>query len=113
MGGIAVFIQIPTDMDEVQMRQLQLKQHGETATEDEIIHQAVLDILQNFLDQIEDGHYDTAAWQGENLTVTDINGDLTATIKPMAATFIADFRDNADQVTERLEKEAIQASGAR
>ena len=41
-----MFIQIPTDMDEVQLRQLQLKQHGEDKTEDEIINQAVLDIFQ-------------------------------------------------------------------
>jgi len=51
MGGTAVFIQVPTDMDEVQMRQLQLKQQGETVTEDVIIRQAVLDIFQNLLDQ--------------------------------------------------------------
>lgn len=108
-----MFIQIPMDMDEVQMRQLQLKQHGEFASEDEIIRQAVLDICQNFLDQIEDGHYDSVAWQEETLTVTDINGDQMAVIKPQGASFVADFRQNADATLQRLEQAAIQASGAR
>ncbi|MBS1005595.1 hypothetical protein JK163_04675 [Levilactobacillus brevis] len=113
MGGNTVFIQIPMDMDEVQMRQLQLKQHGEVASEDEIIRQAVLDICQNFLDQIEDGHYDSVAWQEETLTVTDINGDQMAVIKPQGSSFVADFRQNADATLRRLEQAAIQASGAR
>lgn len=108
-----MFIQVPTDMDEVQMRQLQLKQQGETVTEDVIIRQAVLDIFQNLLDQIEDGHYDTAKWQDETLTVTDINGDLMATVKPKDETFIADFRKSSDATEEYLEQEAIRAAGGR
>ncbi|MCI1552938.1 MAG: hypothetical protein LKH74_03350 [Levilactobacillus sp.] len=108
-----MFIQVPTDMDEVQLRQLQLKQHGEDVTEDAIIRQAVLDIFQNVLDQIEDGHYDTATWAGEQLTVTDINGEQTATVAPQGDTFIADFRQNADATEDYLEQQAIKASGAR
>nr|WP_211089071.1 hypothetical protein [Levilactobacillus tujiorum] len=113
MGGIAVFIQIPTDMDEVQLRQLQLKQHGEDQTEDEIINQAVLDIFQGFLDQIEDGHYDTASWQAETLIVTDIGGQQTATVTPQGATFNADFRESAEKLELYLEQEAARAAGAR
>ncbi|WP_061775841.1 peptidase dimerization domain-containing protein [Levilactobacillus senmaizukei] len=108
-----MFIQVPADMDEVQLRQLQLKQHGETVTESAIINQAVLDIFQNFLDQIEDGHYDTATWQGNDLVVTDIDGRQTATVSPAGASFEADFRDNADQTEQRLEQEAIRAAGGR
>ncbi|KRN97648.1 hypothetical protein IV54_GL001223 [Levilactobacillus paucivorans] len=108
-----MYIQIPTDMDEVQMRQLQLKQQGETWSEDQIIHQAVLDTFQAYLDQIEDGHYDTATWQDEALIVTDINGDQTATVQPQGDTFIADFRKDADQTSADLEQAAIKASGAR
>ena len=108
-----MFIQIPTDMDEVQLRQLQLKQHGEDRTEDDIINQAVLDIFQGFLDQVEDGHYDTASWQGETLIVTDIDGVQTATVTPQGTTFNADFRENADKLELYLEQEAVRASGAR
>lgn len=108
-----MFIQVPTDMDEVQMRQLQLKQQGETVTEDAIIRQAVLDIFQNVLDQIEDGHYDTADWAGEALTVTDINGDQTAVVQPQSDSFITDFRKNSDATEDYLEQQAIKASGAR
>ena len=108
-----MFIQIPTDMDEVQLRQLQLKQHGEDRTEDDIINQAVLDIFQGFLDQVEDGHYDTASWQDDTLVVTDIDGVQTATVKPQGATFNADFRESADKLELYLEQEAERASGAR
>ncbi|WP_125765200.1 hypothetical protein [Levilactobacillus mulengensis] len=108
-----MIIQVPTDMDEVQMRQLQLKQQGEDVSEDVIIRQAVLDIFQNVLDQIEDGHYDTAAWAGETLTVTDINGDQTAVVKPQGDSFVADFRENSDAAEDYLEQQAIKASGAR
>lgn len=108
-----MFIQIPTDMDEVQLRQLQLKQHGEDKTEDEIINQAVLDIFQRFLDQVEDGHYDTASWQGETLIVTDIDGVQTATVTAQGASFDADFRESAEKLELHLEQEAVRASGAR
>lgn len=108
-----MIIQVPTDMDEVQMRQLQLKQQGEDVSEDVIIRQAVLDIFQNVLDQIEDGHYDTADWAGETLTVTDINGDQTAVVKPQGDSFVGDFRENSDAAEDYLEQQAIKASGAR
>jgi len=108
-----MFIQVPTDMDEVQLRQLQLKQQGETVTEEVIIRQAVLDIFQNVLDQIEDGHYDTADWAAETLTVTDIDGVQTAVIQPQSDSFITDFRQNADATEDYLEQQAIKASGAR
>lgn len=108
-----MFIQIPSDMDEVELRQFQLKKLGDDRTEDEIIHQGVLDTFQAFLDQIEDGHYDTATWQGETLVVTDILGEQTATVAPQGASFIADFRANAEQTQSYLEAQAIKASGAR
>jgi len=108
-----MFIQIPSDMDEVQLRQLQLKQLGDVQSEEAIIKQAVLDTFQAFLDQIEDGHYDTASWQGETLIVTDINGDQTATVKPLGASFISDFRDQTDQTQQYLEDQAAIAAGTR
>ncbi|GEO74703.1 hypothetical protein FD30_GL000833 [Levilactobacillus namurensis DSM 19117] len=108
-----MFIQIPTDMDEVAMRQLQLKKMGDDRSEDAIIQQAVLDTFQAFLDQIEDGHYDTASWQGNDLIVTDILGHQTATIKPQGQSLIEDFRQSADQTQQYLQDQAIEAAGSR
>lgn len=108
-----MFIQIPSDMDEVELRQLQLKKLGDDRTEDEIIKQGVLDTFQAFLDDIEDGHYDTATWQGESLIVTDIMGDQTATVQPTGKSFIADFRQDADATQEYLQRQAIAAAGSR
>ncbi|GEO67587.1 hypothetical protein [Levilactobacillus spicheri] len=108
-----MFIQIPTDMDEVELRQLQLKKLGDDRSEESIIQQAVLDTFQTFLDQIEDGHYDTASWQDGNLIVTDITGQQTATVQPHGESFVADFRQNADQTQQYLEEQAIDASGSR
>lgn len=108
-----MFIQIPTDMDEVALRQLQLKKLGEDWTEEAVIKQGVLDTFQAFLDQIEDGHYDTATWQNEALIVTDILGQQTATVHPRGSSFIDDFRHNAELTQQYLEEQADRAAGGR
>ncbi|GEO69378.1 hypothetical protein [Levilactobacillus acidifarinae] len=108
-----MFIQIPADMDEVQLRQLQLQKLGEKVSEDDVIRQGVLDTFQTFLDQIEDGHYDTAKWQDNQLIVIDILGKQTATVAPMSDSFVADFRANAEATQLYLEQQADQAAGGR
>lgn len=108
-----MFIQIPADMDEVQLRQLQLKKLGDEVSEDDVIKQGVLDTFQTFLDQIEDGHYDTAKWQGDQLIVIDILGQQTATVAPQGTSFISDFRQDAQATQAYLEQQADRAAGGR
>lgn len=108
-----MFIQILSDMDEVQLRQLQLKKLGDDVSEEDVIRQGVLDTFQAFLDQIEDGHYDTAKWQNEDLIVVDILGHQTATVAPVSDSFVTDFRQNSDETQRYLEQQAARAAGGR
>ncbi|PWF99823.1 hypothetical protein DCM90_07115 [Levilactobacillus bambusae] len=108
-----MIIQIPQDMDEVTLRQVQLQRSGVDMTEDEVIKQGVLDAFQQFLDQVEDGHYDTGVYEGHALVVKDIYGEDMGHVTPEGTTFIEDFKTNAESTLSRLEAAAIKIGGGR
>ncbi len=87
--------------------------HGKHLDEDQVITQAVLDIMQAFMDEALEGHYDDVAWSGKNLRVTDIMGKEVGIVKPLKQDFVADFKQNADELVERLEDEAARIVGGR
>ena len=53
-------IEIPTNMEEVAMKIAQAQVRGTSLTKDEVIKTAVLDLMQSFMDEALEGHYDLA-----------------------------------------------------
>lgn len=106
-------VEIPQSMDDVVMQVAQRRLHGEQVSEDDVIHQAVQDILQALFDEALEGHYDDVHWAGDNLTVTDIMGKQVGKLAPQGTSFIADFRENADALITRLEEETAKIVGGR
>ncbi|EEW54369.1 hypothetical protein [Limosilactobacillus antri] len=106
-------VEIPQSMDDVVMQVAQRKLHGEQVTEDEVIHGAVRDILQALFDEALEGHYDDVKWSGERLLVTDFMGKKVGEVSPQGASFVADFRENADALILRLEEETTKLVGGR
>lgn len=106
-------VEIPQSMDDVVMQVAQRKLHGENVTEDEVIHQAVRDILQALFDEALEGHYDDVKWSADKLEVTDFMGAKVGEIGPQGTSFITDFRENTDALILRLEAETARLVGGR
>ena len=112
-GAGKMSVEIPENMEDVAMKIARAGVHGKHLDEDQVINQAVLDIMQAFMDEALEGHYDDVAWKGDNLLVTDIMGKEVGIVKPTNETFVADFKQNADELVERLEDEAGRIVGGR
>ena len=106
-------VEIPQSMDDVVMQVAQRKLNGDTITEDEVIKNAVRDILQAFFDEALEGHYDDVKWAGNDLEVTDIMGKVVGKVAPKGKDFIADFRANTDDLLLRFENETTKIVGGR
>lgn len=106
-------VEIPENMEDVAMKIARAGVHGKHLDEDQVITQAVLDIMQAFMDEALEGHYDDVAWSGKNLRVTDIMGKEVGIVKPLKQDFVADFKQNAGELVERLEDEAARIVGGR
>ena len=106
-------VEIPENMEEVAMKIARAGVHGQHLNEDQVIKQSVLDIMQAFMDEALEGHYDDVSWDDNNLKVTDIMGKEVGIVKPTEKTFVDDFKKNADDLVERLEAEASQIVGGR
>lgn len=106
-------VEIPENMEDVAMKIARAGVHGQQLDEKQVITQAVLDIMQGFMDEALEGHYDDVAWNGKNLRVTDIMGKEVGVVKPVGDSFVADFKQNADDLVERLEDEAGHIVGGR
>lgn len=99
---------IPENMDEVKMKVARAQIDGKTFTEDEVIYQAVADLFQDYLEEAEEGHYDTShlSDKGDKFTVIGINGEEIASFESTADDFIKDFRTDALKLCFRLEDKA-------
>lgn len=106
-------VEIPENMEEVAMQLAQHQVRGEQVDEVTVIKNAVRDILQAFFDEALEGHYDDVNWDGKDLVITDIMGKEAGRIHPQAATFIDDFKTDADSLIERLEDATTRIVGGR
>ncbi len=99
---------IPENMDEVKLKMARMLIDGHKVTEEEVIFQAVADLFQDYLEEAEEGHYDTSklADDGVTFTVTGISGRQIAEFKSNGETFIEDFKKDALDLCFRLEDEA-------
>lgn len=104
---------IPESMDEIMLKQTQLKKRGESVATDVLIKRAVLDAFQAFIDQELEGHYDQVSWEQDRLVVYDLNHNEIARLAPQSDSFVADFEDNAQLVLFKLEEHARKLIGSR
>lgn len=106
-------IQVPENMEEVAMKIAQYQVHGQHLEMDDVIKDAVRDTLQEFMDEALLGHYDDVNWSGQDLVVTDIMGEKVGQLSPTGASFVDDFKQNADDLIERFENAATKIVGGR
>ncbi|WP_314319145.1 hypothetical protein [Paucilactobacillus nenjiangensis] len=113
MGVNNMSVDIPQNMDEVAMNLARENRAGHNYSEDEVIKKAVLESLQAYTDEETEGHYDTVAWDGENMVVTDIMKAKMGQVEPVGANFIEDFRKDAMGLMFKLESAAAKITHGR
>lgn len=106
-------IYVPENMEEVAMKVAQNQVHGRQVSQDEVIHDAVRDILQALLDDALEGHYDDVKWAGSQLEVTDAMGAKVGTVSSTKASFEEEFKADPDQLKARLADEVDHIVGGR
>lgn len=106
-------IEVPENMEEVAMKVARSKVRGEALTEEAVIKDAVKEILQGLMDEALDGHYDDVNWQAGTLVVTDFMGQEEGRVVPVGASFVADFRDDADALVDRFVTAVTRIVGGR
>lgn len=106
-------VDIPQNMEEVAMKVAREAVHGHQLQENDVINQAVLDIMQSLMDEALEGHYDDVAMHDGQLIVTDFMGEQLAAVKPQGSDWVSDFKQNSDDMIERLQDEVIKIVGGR
>lgn len=107
-------IEVPENMEEVAMKIAKYQVHGKKLTEDQVITTAVRDILQAYLDEALEGHYDDVKLADDHtLVVTDVMGADAGRVTPQGDDWVADFKNDADAVDEYLADEAQKIVGHR
>ena len=96
-------IQIPENMEEVAMKIAQQQVRGEQQTVQKVIEEAVKEILQAFMDEALEGHYDDVKLEGQTLVVYDFMGKEEGQVTP-EKDWVTDFQVDADAVIHRLEE---------
>ncbi|MCI1974296.1 MAG: hypothetical protein LKJ51_00040 [Limosilactobacillus sp.] len=104
---------IPENMEEVAVQVAKRQVHGEKVTPEEVIEQAVPDILQVLLDDALEGRYDEVKRDGDQLIVTDAMGAQVGTIAPKGKSFVDDFKEDSDALIDYLESQVAKLVGGR
>ena len=98
---------VPENMAEIKRKERRLKASGNNFREDELISQTVLQLFQIYLNNAEEGHYDTARLTDDGkLTVNNTDNRITDVIKPQQHSFVADFKRNSLRLRIKLEERA-------
>ncbi|GAY73466.1 hypothetical protein [Lentilactobacillus kosonis] len=99
-------VDVPLTMAEVAQKVQELNANGQNVTEDDVIRDTILQSFQGYLDEAEEGHYDSARYDYE-LEVATVTGRVTHTIKPMTGnSLIEDFKQNPDMLFMYLSNRA-------
>ncbi|MBD7894854.1 hypothetical protein H9564_03855 [Limosilactobacillus sp. Sa3CUN2] len=104
---------IPENMEEVAVRVAKYQVHGEKVTPEEVIEQAVPDILQALLDEALEGCYDEVKRDGDKLIVTDVMGEQVGVVTPKGKSFVDDFKTDSDSLINYLEAQVAHIVGGR
>lgn len=107
-------IDVPENMDDVKKEVEKRQANGDaSATEEDVIRETVLASFQAYLEFAEEGHYDSAKWQGDNIEVTDIMKKPIETVKPQTDSFVDDFKASNDALFLYLQEKAGKIAGIR
>lgn len=107
-------IDVPETMSDVDKEVAKRQANGDAAaTEEDVIRETVLASFQAYLEFAEEGHYDSAKWQGDNLVVTDIMKQVIETIEPQTDSFVDDFKASNDALFLYLQERAGKIAGMR
>lgn len=99
-------VDVPLTMAEVAQKVQELNANGQNVTEDDVIRDTILQSFQGYLDEAEEGHYDSARYE-DQLVVATVTGRITHTIKPMTnESLIEDFKQNPDMIFMYLANQA-------
>lgn len=104
---------IPENMEEVVVQVAKHQVHGEQVTPEEVIEQAVPDILQALLDEALEGRYDEVKRDGDKLIVTDAMGEQVGVVTPNGKSFVDDFKADSDALIGYLESQVAKLVGGR
>lgn len=104
---------IPENMEEVAVQVAKHQVHGEKVTPEEVIEQAVPDILQALLDEALEGRYDEVKRDGDKLIVTDVMGEQVGVVTPKEKNFVDDFKTDSDSLINYLEAQVAHIVGGR
>lgn len=94
-------IDIPENMEEVAMKIARAQVRGEHLTQRMVIETAVTEILQSFMDEALEGHYDDVKLEGSALVVYDFMGQEEGRVTP-EVDWVSDFQADADAVIDKL-----------
>ncbi|BDZ30901.1 hypothetical protein RA086_06990 [Lactiplantibacillus sp. WILCCON 0030] len=98
---------IPGDMLEVNQKLKWELDSGVKADESSVIHDALLAGTQYFVDEALEGSYWTVKWDAsqQNVDIYGTDDTVVGAIKPTGASLEADFRQDAQGLFIRIEKE--------
>lgn len=99
-------LEFPEDMNEVEQKLAISQIKNPDMQMDQVIVDSVMDHFQAFLDESEEGHYDTGKLVGNEIVITSVAGREVARLQPIGEDFISDFKNNSDQILTYLEEQA-------
>ncbi|USS90678.1 hypothetical protein [Fructilactobacillus carniphilus] len=105
---------IPENMEEVQKRLTDRQAHGEQITEDQLIYETVCDLLQAYLINAEEGHYDSVKpVDDQTLEFVSVMGKHLGNYTAKGTSLVADFKQDSFQMLLDLEAAAQRIAGGR
>ena len=98
---------IPENMKEIQQKVNYLRKFNPHYSEHRLILRTVLNLFQIYLNNAEEGHYDTADFTRQHwLEVKNVNQQRIDLLKPRSGSFVTDFKRNSLWVRIQLEERA-------
>ena len=116
LGGIIMNNQpmISETMEQIRQRMAELEQAGQPIAEDDLIYQTIQDLLQAYLDNAEEGHYDSVKpVDAKNLDFVSITGRKLGEYQSHSDSLVNDFKTNDFKMLLDLEAAANRIAGNR
>lgn len=105
---------IPETMEQVHQRMAELAQAGQPIAEDDLIYQTVQDLLQAYLDNAEEGHYDSVKpVDQKSFEFVSITGRKLGEYQAQSESLVTDFKNNDFKMLLDLEAAANRIAGNR
>lgn len=105
---------IPETMEQIHQRMAELAQAGQPVAEDDLIYQTVQDLLQLYLDNAEEGHYDSVKpVDAQTFDFVSITGRKLGEYQAHSDSLVNDFKANDFKMLLDLEAAANRIAGNR